>query len=140
MPKQGYSWVYSPKKLSKPRVPAHVKLMVEKAALELVESVLKPKHIQAPPAPTEFQHNYLADIYTKWYRHYFYFCAKYNCPGLNALFPSFEAKFARMEYVGGNGQFNLAFMRYTGEWVELYQGLSLAECLTAIEGESYFHP
>ncbi len=36
-----------------------------------------------------------------------------------------------MEYAG-NHRFHLSFMRHTGQWVELYTGLSLDECLAAI--------
>jgi hypothetical protein len=132
-------WVYSPPKTPAPKMPASVKTEVEQKANALVESLLKPKNIQPPPAPDAFQHNYIADIYTKWYRHYFYFCAKYNVPGPNALAPSFEAKFARLEYLGA-GHFNLSFMRHTGEWVELHTNLPLDECLTSVRDEEYFIP
>lgn len=132
-------WVYSPPKPPAPKVPPSVKADVQHKAHQLVETVLKPKHIQTAPAPDQFQHNYLADIYTKWYRHYFYFCAKYCVPGPNALVPFFEAKFARLEY-SGTTRFNLSFMRYTGEWVEIYPDLSLEKCLAAIKDDSFFHP
>ena len=49
----------------------------------------------------------------------------------------FEAKFARLEYIKDN-RFNMAFMRYTGEWVEVYPNLSLEQCLTAVENDSFF--
>jgi len=140
MAKKQRMWVYSPPKPPAPKVSASTKVIVQQKADELVEKVLKPKHIKPPPAPNEFQHNYIADIYTKWYRHYFYFCAKYNVPGPNALMPFFEAKFARLEYVRDN-RFNMAFMRYTGnEWVEVYQDLSLGQCLAAVENDPYFEP
>lgn len=45
-----------------------------------------------------------------------------------------------MKYVGRQ-QFNLAFMRYTGQWIEeLHNGLSLDECLEAIRTDAWFHP
>ena len=122
-----------------PKVSANTQAIVQQKADELVDRVLKPQHMQPPPAPDEFQHNYIVDIYTKWYRHYFYFCAKYNVPGPNALTPFFEAKFARLESVKDN-RFNMAFMRHTGEWVEVYQDLSLEECLAAVENDPFFHP
>ena len=53
--------------------------------------------------------------------------------------PFFEAKFARLKYIQ-DYQFNMAFMRYTGEWVELYQDLSLEQCLAAVENDPFFHP
>ena len=99
-----------------------------KMAREELESLRKGK-----------QFNYIVDIYTKWYRNYFYFCAKYACPGPNATSPFFETKFARLEYVGSD-RFHLSFMRHTEEWVELYQNLSLNGCLEAIRNEPYFQP
>jgi len=131
-------WVYRPPKPPKPEVPARTKTVVEAKAQELVEKVLKPQHVQPPPESAQF--NYIVDIYTKWYRNYFYFCARYACPGPNALAPFFETKFARLEYVGGNNQFNLSFMRHTGEWIELHANLSLDECLAAIKTEPFFIP
>lgn len=131
-------WVYRPPKPPKPEVPARTKTVVEAKAQELVEKVLKPQHVHPPPESAQF--NYIVDIYTKWYRNYFYFCARYACPGPNALAPFFETKFARLEYVGGNNQFNLSFMRHTGEWIELHANLSLDECLAAIKTEPFFIP
>jgi hypothetical protein len=132
------TWVYSPPKPPTPKAPESVKVKVTQTANELVETILKPRHIKPPPKDDHF--NYIVDIYAKWYRHYFYFCAKYAVPGPNVLAPFFEAKFARLEYVGGIDRFNLSFMRYTGEWVEIYPNISLAKCLTAIKDESFFHP
>jgi hypothetical protein len=77
-------------------------------ANELIETVLKPKHIQPPPEDPQF--NYIVVMYGKWYHRYFYFCATYCVPGPNAPMPGFEAKFARMEYAGNN-RFHLSFMR-----------------------------
>ncbi len=44
-----------------------------------------------------------------------------------------------MEYVG-DGRFALAFMRHTGQWVELYEGLTVDECLKAIKDDPWFQP
>ena len=139
MTKKQKTWIYSPSKPRTLAVSTNTKVTVQQKADELVERVLKPKHIQPPPAPGEFQHNYIVDIYTKWYRHYFYFCAKYCVPGPDALMPDFEAKFARLEYIKED-RFNLAFMRYTGEWVEVYPNISLEACLTAVESDPFFQP
>ena len=137
MSKRQKRWVYSPPKPKKPQVPEGIKLEVSKAAENLIETFLKSKYVQPPPEDKRF--NYIVDIYTKWYRNYFYFCAKYACPGPNAISPSFESKFARMEYVG-DSRFHLSFMRYTEQWIELYQGLSLEASLKAIQEEPYFQP
>jgi len=97
-------WVYSPPKPAKPKAPESIQIEVEKKCNELVETVLKPKFIQPPPKDSEL--NYLVDIYTKWHRNYFYFYAKYHCPGPYSIAPYFETGFARLEYAGDN-KFNL---------------------------------
>ncbi|HBI43351.1 MAG TPA: hypothetical protein DDY78_10925 [Planctomycetales bacterium] len=110
---------------------------METKAKELIENVLKPKHV-LPPKKGE-QINYIIDIGAKWYRNYFYFFSTYACPGPNALSPSFESKFARMEYLG-NDKFALYFMRHTGEWVGIYDALSVDESMKAIQDDGWFVP
>ena len=44
-----------------------------------------------------------------------------------------------MEYVG-DAKFALSFMRHTGKWVELYAGMSVDECLKAIQDDPWFMP
>ena len=137
MAKNGKMWNFRPSKKANPNVPDGVKSNVTAEAGKLIDTVLKPKHVKPPAEDARF--NYVVDIYSKWYRNYFYFCAKYACPGPNAISPYFEDKFARLEYIG-NGQFNLAYMRHTGKWWELYTELSLVECLDAIRVEPHFVP
>jgi hypothetical protein len=131
------TWRPSSSRRAKPKVPPESKVEVERRGHELVESVLKPMHIAPPPEDSDL--NYLADIYTKWYRNYFYFYAKYNSPSPHAISSGFEVGFARLEYVDDD-MFNLAYFRHTGQWWEIYSGLSLAECFAAIEHEPHFLP
>ncbi|GHO51989.1 hypothetical protein [Ktedonobacter robiniae] len=49
----------------------------------------------------------------------------------------FEVKFARMRYAGSR-LFDLAFMRYTGQWIEPYPAMSADECLTAVRDDPFF--
>ena len=130
-------WVYSPKKPTPPQVPDQIKAEVESRANELVETYLKPTYIKPPPRDQRW--NYIIDLFTKWHRSFFYFCSTYACPGPNALSPTFESRFARMEYVG-NAKFALSFMRHTGQWVELYDALAVDECLKAIQDDPWFVP
>jgi hypothetical protein len=130
-------WAFCPQKSPKPKVPEDVKLEVETKAKELVESFLKPEYITPPPEEMRF--NYVVDIYTKWYRSSFYFCATYACPDPQATSPSFETKFARMEYVG-DGLFNLSYMRHTEKWFEIFRDLSIDECLETIKNFPHFQP
>jgi hypothetical protein len=91
------------------------------------------------PPKTDQQFNYITDIEAKWYRTYFYFVATYACPGPNALAPTFESKFARMEHIGG-GKFDLSYMRHNDEWFGLHDALSVDECLIAIQEDAWFVP
>ena len=137
MAKRRKTWVYSPPKPPKPKVPDTVKIELTKEAEGLIERSLKPNHIEPPPKNPEF--NYLIDIFTKWYQSYFYFCATYACPHPEAVSPTFESRFARMGNVG-NGKFNLSYMRHTGKWREIYPDLTMDECLSAIRDEPHFLP
>jgi len=131
------TWQYVPAKPKPPQVPATLKAELEAKAHRLIDEDLKPKHLKPPPTDERF--NYIADLYGRWYRHYFHLCARYNSPGPDAISPFFEAKFARMEYTGG-GRFDLAYMRNTGQWIEIFQDLSLDDCLAAIRDDPMFHP
>ncbi|MBF0510402.1 MAG: hypothetical protein HQK57_15955 [Deltaproteobacteria bacterium] len=137
MAKQKKTWVYSPPRAKKPIPSDLVKSEIQAKADRLVEDILKPQHIK--PAPEDKELNYIVDIYTKWYRGYFYFCAKYCVSSPNAVVPYFEAKFARMEYVGPDS-FNLAYMRHTEQWFEIYEGLTIDKCLSLIQTDSAFIP
>lgn len=137
MTKREKVWVYKPPRPPKPSVPASTKSEVERRCNEFVESTLKPKYIKHHPENERF--SYVVDIFTKWYRNYFYFCATYHSPGENALSPSFETRFARMEYVSED-QFNLSYMRHTGQWWEVFSGLSLNECIESIKDLPHFTP
>jgi hypothetical protein len=130
-------WVYRPTKQAAAKLSDGLKQTIKDKADELVKTVLIPQHVK--PQPEDYQFNYVVDIYTKWYRNYFYFCSTYHVSGPNAIAPSFEAKFARLEYVGGE-RFNLAFMRHTGQWQEIAQGISLDEALEMISDGGLFHP
>ena len=136
----GGGWVYDPARVfrrSKAQVPPYIQRKLERRARDLIDSTLKPRHIQPPPQKAQF--NYLVDIYSKWRGPFFYFCSKYRSPGPNALSDSFESKFARLQYAG-SGRFNLAYFRHTGEWWEVAKLLSLEKCLAWIESGNIFSP
>jgi hypothetical protein len=44
-----------------------------------------------------------------------------------------------MEYLGLN-RFALCFMRHTGEWVGIYDSLSVDECMRNIRDDPWFVP
>ena len=137
MAKQRKLSIFRPEKKSTSSLPGTVKDEVETKAKELIEKVLKPKHIQPPPEGSDS--NYITDISLKWLGSKCFFVSTYACPGPNAMSPTFEEKFARMEYVG-NGKFTLSFMRHTGDWVPLFEGQTVDECMKAIQDDPWFVP
>jgi hypothetical protein len=114
-----------------------IKQEVNHKAGDLIERVLKPKHVEPPPKGHQL--NYLVDITTRWRGPTCYFISVYRSRGPHAVSPTFETKFARMAYAG-DGNFALAFLRPTGQWVQLYDALSVDECLQAIRDDPWFQP
>lgn len=137
MPREINPWAMYPRKTSTTSLPEDLKLEVTTKANELIEIVLKPKYIQPPPENPQF--NYIVDIYGNWYHKAFYFNAEYRVADLHQTQPSFEAKFARMQYAGDR-RCDLSYMRYTGQWIQLYKDLTVEECIEAIRDEPYFTP
>src|SRR5262249_5693017 len=135
--KRPKTWVYSPPKPPKPTVPKAVKAEVETKVRDFIEAELKPKHVKTPPKNARF--NSLADITCKWPGSSFYLVGVFACPGPNALSPTFESKLARLLYVGPD-RFNLAFQRHTGQWIDLYEGLTLQKGLETIRDDPWFMP
>ena len=131
------AWMTRPANKPKPSLPDTLKAEVEAKASDLIASVLKPKHVRLPREDESF--NYITDIGTKWYRPYFYFFSTYACPAPNALSPTFEEKFARLEYMG-DAKFALYYMRHNGEWVGIYDALSVDESMKSIQDDSWFVP
>ena len=130
-------WVHSPSKQPSATMSDALKVEVERKANELIETALTPKHVLPPPKNPKF--NYVTGLSTKWHGRYFYLVATYACPGPNAISPTFEVNFARLEYTA-LGRFNLAYMRHTGKWHELFAGLTLDECLKSIRDDPWFQP
>ena len=107
------AWVWAPRKPTPPPVPDVLKAEVEAKANALIRDFLKPTYVERPPKDKRW--NDLTGISTKWHRSFFYLIGMYASPGPYALSPTFESKFARIEYVG-DGRFNLAYFRHTGKW------------------------
>ncbi len=131
--KKQYTWV----KAKSSKVPDFLKHEVNEKAKMLVEKHIRPEHVKPPPKNPKF--NYIVDIFTKWHGRYFYFMAKYACPGPNRIAPFFEIGFARLEFVGKN-QFELAYLRHTGQWWLVFSDMILDEALDLVRSEALFNP
>jgi hypothetical protein len=133
MAKQRKAWMPGPATKATSSLPGTVKDEVDTKARELIETVLKRKHMQPPPEGSQL--NSIVDITIKWLGSKCFLLSIYRTPSGE----TFEPKFARMDYVG-NARFNLAFMRHTGQWVELYAGQTVDECMKAIKDDPWFVP
>jgi hypothetical protein len=116
-------------------VPETLKQRVQRQGDALVAQVPRPRAVQPPPENPEL--TYITDVFTRWYHSWFYFCSTCTCPYPNAPTETFETRIAWMKYAGGE-RFHLAFMRYTGEWIEIYRDVPLDEALAAIRDDPYF--
>lgn len=127
-------WFYNPKLKE---VSEELKAKIELKAKDLIDLKLKKEHIKKRNPHNDF--NYITEIYYKWVGKRFYLCSKYACPSPRAISPSFESKFVRLEHIGDN-KFQLFFMRHTGQWINLHQGISLEKAFKSISEDPYFTP
>ncbi len=132
-----YRWMPVTKRASIPKVSPETKAALKAQADRWVEEYLKPQKIVPPPENTSF--NYVVDIFTKWHGSFFYFCATYHCPSPRAISPTFERKFARMNYTGNN-TYTLAYLRHTGKWHEVFHEQDVDKCFELIAHEPFFLP
>lgn len=75
MARQRKAWVFSSEKKPKSSLPGTLKDEVDTKAGDLIEGVLKPRHVQPPPEGSQF--NYLTDITAKWVGSTCYFISTY---------------------------------------------------------------
>ena len=129
-------WVATSPSKAACSVPETTKLEVREAFEEVLQQFRNHSIKDVPPNP---KWNYIIEISSKWYRHYFYLYAIYKCFGPNAIKDTFESKFARLEYTRP-GRYNLAYMRHTEQWWEVEQNLSVSQCKEMILSDEIFHP
>ena len=120
-------------------LPTSLKHILTEKAEQLLQDKFRPMLLIQAEAAKEHGFNYVVGVYTTWRGKYFYFCAKYRNPRKQAMQEYFEVNTTRMEYVGFQ-RFNLAYMRHTGRWCEVYPALPWEECLEAIKQEELFWP
>ena len=98
--------------------------------------MLKPRFLPKI-RPTKF--NYPIAIYGKWHGNKYRFITRYRSDDPNSYEPEFEAPFARLEYVCRD-TFDLSYHRHTGEWLCIFQRVSLADALELLETTPHFQP
>ena len=120
-------------------VPELIKHTLSQRAEQFISDKFKAGLSIQAEAAKQHGFNYIVEVYTMWRGRYFYFIAKYRNPRENREEEYFEVRTTRMEYVGSQ-EFNLAYMRHTNQWFEVFQRLTLAECLETIEHNELFWP
>jgi hypothetical protein len=131
------TWGWAPRKPKPPPVPDDLKAEVEDKAKELIQGYLEPTYVKQPPKDRRW--NYLTGISTKWHRSFFYLVGHYATHSPDALSPTFESRFARMEHAGDR-RFHLAYFRHTGKWWEVYRDLTPGAAIETIRDHGIFHP
>jgi hypothetical protein len=116
--------------------PAGEKLAITAACEKFIAEVLKPRFLPAI-CPNEF--NCPIAIYGKWHANKYRFITRFRSDDPRSSEPEFEAPFARLEYVSRD-RFDLSYHRHTGEWLCIFQRVSLTEALRLIESMPHFHP
>ena len=128
-------WVYAGERAGH-KAPAAEKAAITAACETFLAERLWPKFLP-DIRPTEF--NYPVALHGNWHGNKYRFFTRYRSDNPNSLEPEFDAPFARLGYVSRD-RFDLSWHRHTGEWVAMYQRLSLADALERIKTESFFQP
>ena len=128
-------WVYIGGRAGN-KPPAGEKSVIATACEKFIADVLKPRFLPKI-RPTKF--NYPIAIYGKWHGNKYRFITRYRSDDPNSYEPEFEAPFARLEYVCRD-TFDLSYHRHTGEWLCIFQRVSLAEALELLETTPHFQP
>jgi hypothetical protein len=89
------------------------------------------------PVPEPQEMNHCVDVFTKWWRSYFYVMQKFKCPPEGYSIPGFESGVARLQFRGPDS-FDLAYYRYTGQWLVIAEGFSLEACVKAVGEDPWF--
>lgn len=124
--KATYAWVFSP------TANEAQKLAITKDFEPILEELKK--NLQPLPEPQQFNH--CIDVFSKWHRNYFYIMQKFKT-GSNAIVDFFDYGIARLEYYG-EGKFNLAYFRHTGQWLTVNENISTEDAKKAILGDPWF--
>jgi len=129
-------WVYVGGRAGN-KPPPGEKSVITAACEAFIADVLKPRFLPEIRPRTEF--NYPIDIYGKWHGNKYRFITRYRSDDPHSYEPEFDAPFARIEYIRRDC-FDLSWHRHTGEWLCMFERLSLTEALKMMESTPHFTP
>jgi hypothetical protein len=106
------------------------------AACERSVAELKQKHLREIRPAT--RRNYPVDIRGRWRSESYSFMVRFRSGFPENKGEEYDAPFARLDHV--NGRFTVQWMRHTGRWWCLRDGLTLEEALHMVETEPVLRP
>ena len=83
--------------------------------------------------------NQKVDYRTKRFQRFFYLISVYRTPERDGVATEFDSPVARLEFTGSL-HFNLAWQRHNEQWITLYHGQTLEECVESIRSDPFFEP
>ena len=123
-----------PVRKPKPELSDHEKQDLLARADKFVAEFYAPRI--SPPKPHE-KNNYVTHLTTRWRTPYLSFIKHFNCPGRNAISPTFERPLARLGYLGEDN-WSLWFQRHSGKWIEVGTGLTLDCSFDVMKKDPWF--
>lgn len=130
------AWVHAGRRAGTTPPPGE-KSAITAACDAFIADVLKPRFLAEIRPSTEY--NYPIALYGKWLGNKYRFITRYRSEGPYAYRPEFDASFARIEYKSRDC-FDLSYHRHTGEWLCLFERITLTEALKMIESTPHFTP
>ena len=128
-------WVYSPQSRKGGKATAEDKIRIEAFFQPLIDKFKS----EIPPPPEDKDRNYVTDVYSKWYRNFFYIYEKLKIMGENRIKDEAEIGVVRLKFVRKD-TFDLSYFRHTGKWEFIEADLSMEECKEMIEEDPMFQP
>jgi hypothetical protein len=111
------------------------KTMIGVAFNDIVDKFKK----ECIPKEPNRKYNYLIDIYSIWYRNFFYLCEYFKSEHPDRIADEFEKRFVRLEY-RGKDSFNFSYFRHIGVWHLVAKSISLEDCKELILSNPNFQP
>ena len=126
MPRKGYVWV----KALTPARKAEITAACERLIAEMKARFLP---VTRPPG-----FNYPVDIRGRWRGEGYSFLVRFRSDEPDAIEPEYDAPFAKLEHF--DDRFAVLWMRHTGRWWPLRDGLTLEEAIAYIATAPVLRP
>ena len=116
------------------------KLAIGAICDRFITDVLKPRFL---PVIRPTEHNYAIDFLGKWRGSKYSFITRYRSGFPENIGKEFDAPYTRLDHVAEHpdgARFNLMWLRHTGQWWPMDQGVTLDEALHLIAADGVLRP